>query len=162
MEVFTQLTQLHAEHGTAWAAFQKSICACRDADAAITARIDRDRDARADLVAELQTIIDDTDRSEGSRRLAALELERVRSEAVKPTADELEMYHSELECAEEALRAVRSLGEQYRAAHDAALVQLMSMRKSVLGNSGLVGADNRLESARQTYEKLCKEVNGNG
>lgn len=162
MTEFEKLVQIHEAHGTAWAAFKSAINACGDAAKAISARIHADQEAHEDLVEQLQEMSKDEDRSEGSRRLAGLELERIRGQRFRPTEDELCMYKRELERAEEALRDVRILGERYRGAHDAALVRLMGLRKNVLGNGGLVGADNQLDSVRKTYDKLYKEVNGNG
>lgn len=161
MDAFAKLEQLHSEHCALWGDFQSAILSCKDLKNAIYARIERDHQARAELSEELRAIIEDDDRSDGSRYLAQQELEQLQQQRTAPTEMEIEMYGTELHRAEQTLATVKAVGQQYRAVHDDALVLLMNMRKQTLGNGGLMSADNRLADARRVYEKICGEVGGN-
>ena len=155
---FESLIQIHADHDIAWTAFRTAIDDCKDIAAAISTRISDEEQRNAERLEELQDIITDDDRSETTRRMARLEVERLKGQVVKPTAEEIALYESELRNAETALRDVRRLQTDFKDVYAAAESKLKEFRKNVVGNPGMVGADNQVSSAQQTYSKLCKEA----
>lgn len=161
MKTFEKLAQIHDDHELSWNAFRTAIANCRDVSGEISRRISEAQQRNAAWVAELEEASEDPTRTETARRMSALEAERMKGQAFKPTADELELYRQELENAQTALKDVRQLRADFEAAHKAADGRLAELRKAVLGNGGWVAADNWLASAQTTYERLSGEVGHN-
>lgn len=154
MKEFEHLEQMAADFAATLAAFDTARKETDDIIRATDERLKLDRELTADRVAELTKTANDATRSVTVRRVAAAELEKIGAQEIGTTAEEEAAFAELMEQQEAALRDMRTIRQNVRAAIEAATRRLREIRAEILGNSRPGLAPRWIEGQRAAFEKL--------
>lgn len=158
MRDFEKLEQLRDDHTIAWMAFKAVRHDADDLAAAVGARLRQEREQSAARVAELEQIVSDPSRSETVRRMAAAELAKIQERQFFATPEEVAAFSALVGEQESALRDIRQIQEDAKAAIAAATKRVAEIRDTILCDQNIDLAPRWIAGQKSEFAKLCEEV----
>ena len=158
MTIFKNLDQLHKDFTITLAAYDAARHETKDMISATSERLQMEKDIAASRAAELEQTANDPDRSDTVRRVAAVELEKIRKQRVAATPEEqtavAELINQQLT----AITDLKHLQGEVRATIRAAKEQIETIRAKVLGSWDVDMAPKFINDLEKEFARLCEEV----
>lgn len=158
MNDFEKLIQLHEDFAIAWMAFKAARHDADDLVAAVGARLRQEREQSANRMAELERIMADSNRSESVRRMASVELAKIQERQFFATPEEVAAFSALVSEMEVALRDLKQIQTDVKAAFAAVAKRVAEIRGDILGDPNIDLAPRWVDGQKREFAKLCEEV----
>lgn len=156
MSIFEEFTSLCGDFSTCQAAYLDAHGRAKDVLVAVKGRLEAEQTQTAARMAELETQKQDPGRSETVRRMAGLELARLKTlPAPSVTAEERAAFLEEYNGAVVALRDLGELNGKIREAIDTVNAEVKKLRGETLGYD-MELCSRWIEGIQRDFDRLCK------
>ena len=162
MDEFTRLKQLADDYAATMAAFDSARHDTDDLISATAARLQMERALTSSRIAELRKTAADTSRSETVRRVAAVELEKLKGQTIAATPEECAAVTELIEQQKAAVRDIKAIRQAAKPAADEAVKQVQALRESIMGSEIETLAPRWIEGQQKAFDKLSVGGAANG
>lgn len=153
--IFQQVQQLAEDYDLTKQGFKESQKSVEDVIGAVKARLQEERQARAQRIAQLEKRANDPGAGETVRKVAQLELNRLRETPPVGVLDsERELFNGCLHDAEQAEKELGKIRAKMRDTLSQANAELTRIRNFTLGDEGSVLNARVIESAQKDFTRL--------
>lgn len=161
MRDFEKLEQLAEDFACTWLAFNASSHDANDLIASVGARLRMEQEQNAARAAELERTAADSSRSATVRRVAGVELSRIRDRKISATQEEVAAFAALVREQEGALLDLKKIQTEFLEAFNKAGQHMKKIRADVLGHKSLPVAPNWITRQQHEFAKLCDGGVGN-
>ena len=153
--IFEMVQQLCADYELTVQGFEAAEKSANEVVCAVKERLHEAKQANAQRIAQLEERAKDTAASETVRKVATLEIERIRTELPAEILDsEKELFNGYLHDAEQANQDLNKIRSKMREALAQANAELSQIRQLTLGDAQGDLRERHIESARKSFESL--------
>ena len=153
--IFQQVQQLAEDYSLTKQGFLEARKSAEAVTNAVKNRLQEAQQANAQRITQLEERVKDRAAGETVRKVARLELDRLRATPPAGVLDsERELFNNYLQDAEQAEKELGKIRVQMREALTQANAELVRLRQSTLGDEGSILNERMIESARKDFARL--------
>ena len=157
MTEFKKLLQLHEDFTITLAAFNAARHETKDMISATSERLQMEKDLAASRAAELEQTANDPDRSDTVRRVAAVELEKIRKQRVAATPEEQAAVKELILQQQAAIHDLYKIETATREAIRSVNIRVEEIRNDVL-RFDIKLRETWIPGQEKEFARLCEEV----
>jgi len=158
MNAFKKVTQLKEDYDIAHLQLMSAHNDARDIVNAVSSRLEADIEQTDSRAAKLEAQAADTERSETVRRVASMELSKLRLKTFSPTEEEAAAFGEQIELLREARRDALNVQEKMSSAIIEAEQALKEIQSAVVGDESIMLSERWAEGLQEAFNKLCAEA----
>lgn len=136
------------------AAYDEALLNAKQITEAVKGRLTAERGADAARMAKLQDIIDSESRGETARRMAGVELERLRNRTYVVLPEERALFDEAITNAEQATMEAQALQQALRENFEIVTKELKQLRQDTLGDQGSELRPRWIDGCLKDFEQL--------
>lgn len=155
---FDRIAQLKEDYAITRGQLMGAHNSARDIVGAVRSRLEADREQTAARTTQLEAQAADPERSETVRRVAEMELTRLRSRTVAATAEETAAFEEQLAICETAKKDAVKIQQQMRTALSEVDKEIKAIRAAVLGDQQIGLSDTWADGCRRDFALLSEEA----